>query len=307
MAADDLTSEIADVARTWVASSTLQLREIARSWLAAPELHALVESFDTLDRGLANNPDALRAWSGRHLDTRQYAERREARAATIPNSIRSLLIEAAKGLGLLATSDAAVGNYRAIVILGGATTGNALRTELAARIAQKTTGWTLVGLSSDRALTPAEHRSDPDSEGDRLEWVNLLRQIRIHFGPLSEDSGQAGTGELGFATPDGQKVRLLIAPRDNQGRRPTTAHQLDFFCRRTPASNRDSVLLVTNAIYAPYQFFAGAHVLLANASKRVELIGTDTAVDTNQELLYQRIAQEIHSAILAATDIVISE
>ena len=110
-----------------------------------------------------------------------------------------------------------------------------------------------------------------------------------------------------FTTPDRHKVSLLIAPRDSQGRRPTTAQQLDFFCRRTLAANRSSALLITNAIYAPYQFFAGALVLLEKGSRRVELIGTETTVDASADLIYQRIAQEIHSAILAATAVIAAQ
>ncbi len=304
MAPNDLTKEKADTARTWVATSAWELRDIAHSWLAVPELHALVEAAGGLDARRVNDPEALRAWSSTHLDTRGHAERRDARAATIPDSIRTPLIDAAHGLGLLKTSDASASNYQAIVILGGATTGNALRTELAARIAHKTTGWTLAGLSSDRALTAAEHQSDPDSEDDHLEWANLLRQVHAHFGPLSQETEKEVDGELQFTTVDRQKVRVLIAPRDNQGRRPTTAQQLGFFCRHTPAADRNSVLLITNAIYAPYQFFAGAIILLENGSGRVELIGANTTVDTTGDLIYQRIAQEIHSAILAATDVI---
>jgi hypothetical protein len=306
VAPNDLTKKTAGTARIWVACSARELRNIAHSWLAVPELQALIEAVGGLDTRSVNDPEALRRWSSTHLDTRGHAERRDAQATTIPSSIRTSLIDAAHTLGLRATSDASISSYQAIVILGGATTGNALRTELAARIVQKTTGWTLVGLSSDRALTAAEHQSDPDSEGDQLEWANLLRQIRTHLGPLSQGTEKGDDSELGFTTADRQKVRILIAPRDNQGRRPTTAQQLGFFCRRTPATDRNSVLLITNAIYAPYQFFAGATVLLKNGSRRVELIGTDTTVDTTGDLIYQRIAQEIHSAILAATDVIVA-
>jgi hypothetical protein len=307
MAPDDLTKETAGTARAWVARSAMEVRGIAHSWLAVPELHALIDAVGGLDASLASDREALRGWSSTHLDTRGHAERRDAPAATIPVSVRTPLIDAAHALGLLATSDASASYYQAIIVLGGATTGNALRTELAARVAQKTAGWTLVGLTSDRALTAAEHQSDPDSRGDHVEWANLLRQIRTYIGSLSQETEKGVGGELGFTTVDRQKVRILIAPRQSHGRRPTTAQQLNFFCRRTPATDRHSVLLITNAIYAPYQFFAGATVLLENGSQQVELIGTRTTVDTTRDLIYQRIAQEIHSAILAATDIITAD
>jgi hypothetical protein len=290
--------------RNWVATSARELRDMAQSWLAAPELRILIEAVGGLDAGSVGDLRALRTWSSTYLDTRGRAERRDAPTAAIPSLVRAPLIGAAQQLGLIATAGASTGDYQAIVILGGATTGNALRAELAARTAERAGGWTLVALTSDRALTATEHQSDPGSENDHLEWANLLRQIRAHFGYLSPETDEGAEGELIFTTADHHKVRILIAPRDSQGRRPTTAEQVGFFCHRTPSADRRSVLLITNSIYAPYQFFAGAAVLLRNGSQRVELIGTNTAVDTTKGLIYQRIAQEIHSAILAATDIV---
>jgi hypothetical protein len=64
------------------------------------------------------------------------------------------------------------------------------------------------------------------------------------------------------------------------------------------------VLLITSAIYAPYQFFTSAPLLLARGVGWVELVGTPTATDRAGQLLAQRLGQEIHSAIAGAVELV---
>ncbi|MGH3687033.1 MAG: hypothetical protein ACRDRU_01615 [Pseudonocardiaceae bacterium] len=56
-------------------------------------------------------------------------------------------------------------------------------------------------------------------------------------------------------------------------------------------------------LYAPYQFFAGAPVVLSDGAEYVELVGTPTGIDGDINLLTQRIAQEIHAAMNAAITI----
>jgi hypothetical protein len=208
-------------------------------------------------------------------------------------------LNAARALGLLATDDPSANTYDVIAILGGATTGNALRSELAAGVARRVRVSQLVGLASERTLSDAEYLSDPDSVDDHCEWANLLRQIRRHFGPLTPAEGDSD--ERCFTSSDGRQVRMLIAAPGDGGRRPNTAEEVDFFCQRIDPALRQSVLLVTNAIYAPYQFFSAAPVLLSTGSRRVELIGTETAIADASSRTYQRLAQEIHSGIVAAS------
>jgi hypothetical protein len=271
---------------------------LGRSW---PPEHPIFRWI----RAKAEDPvdvDTIVAWSARFLDTRAQAERRDAPAICVPDSAKGSLLNASRALGLLSTPAPSADRYTAIVVLGGATTGNILRTDLAAEVSRRVSWSELIGLSSDRELGTAEHRSDPDSVDDGVEWVHLLRQIRLRLGPLTSATPAGGDDtEQIFTDALGHVVRILVPPRDESNRRPSTAGQLDFLCRRRPADERASVLLVTNSIYAPYQFFAGAAVLLDAGCRRVELIGTETDVDESGEHGYQRLAQEIHSALLAAT------
>ncbi len=156
MATDDLTKEVADVARTWVASSTpTASRQRPRR---------------------AGGPGAARL--GRIVRCRRRRSRKRARSLT---GLERQTLGHPPGCGTARSSN-----------------GNALHTELAARIAQKAAGWTLVALCST-APSPPEHRSYPHREVDRFERVKLLRQIRAHLGLLSEDTVWVTTGELGFS------------------------------------------------------------------------------------------------------------
>jgi hypothetical protein len=237
-----------------------------------------------------------------HLDTRRGVERRDAPAVTLPVELHRPLLTAARTLGLLGTQQPSAHCYDAIVILGGATTGNALRAELAAEVASTTHGWELVGLTSHRQISDSEHATDPDSIEDQTEWRNLSRQIARYFGPLTPTPpSQDDEEEQLFTTNDGKRLLLMIAGVLDH--RVNTADQIKFLCqRRTPALRR-SVLLVTNAIYAPYQFFTAAPLMLRSGTSRVELIGTDTSTSEPHPRLYQRLAQEIHSGIGAALKI----
>lgn len=285
--------------RQWIAGPDHPIRQLAKAWLSTPEIPALVAATGDGEPSSLRDLDPLLAWSYRNLDTRGGAERRESPPVSTPLSLQGPILKAARALGLLATDEPSATTYDVIAILGGATTGNALRSELAARVARRVGGWQLVGLASERVLSNAEHLSDPDSVEDHFEWTNLLRQIGRYFGPLTPADG--GRDERRFTSSDGREVRILIAASGDGGRRPNTVDQLEFFCERVDPAHRQSVLLVTNAIYAPYQFFSAAPVLLTTGSTRVELIGTETAIDNVSSRTYQRLAQEIHSGIVSAS------
>jgi hypothetical protein len=186
--------------------------------------------------------------------------------------------------------------------LAGATTGNRLRTDLARRVAAVVRCNLLIGIASARPIGPSEHLSDPESAADGTEWRHLLRCFEDAFGPLNTpDVGTTARDgrDLAYVTADGTATRLLVAP-DVDGRRPDTAQQLHYLCQRIPTADRRSVLLVTSAIYAPYQFFTAAPILLTEGTSYVELIGTPTTTDGDGDQLTQRLLQELHAAVDAA-------
>jgi len=165
----------------------------------------------------------------------------------------------------------------------------------------------LVAVTAERALSDHEHVTDPDSVSDRTEWSNLLRYLGAAFGPLR--AGPAITGGAGstawqdreFDTTVGTTLRLLVAPSRSAHRRANTSDGLAFLLKRIPPTRRRQILIITSAIYAPYQFFVGAPIVSSDGAEHAELVGTPTGTDGDTNLLIQRIAQEIHAALNAAT------
>jgi hypothetical protein len=304
MAADYLKSPV-ETPDPWVADRVATVQERALKWLTSPHLGALIHAFGgpTVSDDKASLQE-LRSWSAKNFDKRQGVERRDSPSAQLTENQQQILIMAARPLGLLGTAAPTATDYDAIVVLAGATTGNRLRTVLANESHRKAPTQLLIGIASRRLLSEHEYGTDPDSRCDGTEWRNLQRMFEEHVDGIQidawRDSGGSRDGdELGTITSRGTAVELLIAP-DRQGRRATTVEQLEFLAQRIPPDRRRSVMLVTSAIYVPYQFFAAAGVVLRFATRRVEVIGTTTSTEGDPANLAQRIMQEVHAAIEAA-------
>jgi hypothetical protein len=285
----------------WTGSSAASVAECARRWLATSALADLAACLGgpELD-GSVGSLHAFREWTAATLDTRGGAERREARPLALPERRQRLVIEAAGPLGLLSTADPTRDSYDAIVILGAATTGNKLRAELARAVTCRLNVPLVVAATADRPLTASEYASDPESVADGTEWRHLRRCLSREFGtliPANPAPRCPGAGQdLAFTGAAGEHIRLTVAPSAGASR-PTTRSQLRYVRERIPVHMRDTTLLVTNSIYAPYQFFAGAPELLTDGASHVELIGTPTNAGSDTGLLAQRLLQEIHAAL----------
>ncbi len=165
-----------------------------------------------------------------------------------------------------------------------------------------------VGLTAHRPLT-AQEQARAEAEAETSEWQNLLREMTEAFGPpaprppATADPPATFQAALDreFATRDGGAFRILVAPSPEPGRRANTGDSVTYLARQVPPAARRRVLLVTSAIYAPYQFFLSAPRLLAAGTRHVELVGSPTSTTTHLPVLTQRIAQEIHSAATAAS------
>jgi hypothetical protein len=289
----------------WVADDIEAVAKTAQSWVSSEALGALVSRLDGPLAAIADIPALLR-WSSATLDTRAGAERRDAARAQWSERWVRALLDAGDSLGLMRTAQPSQNSYDAVVILGGATTGNRLRVAMASglmrsglRIGQ------LVLLSAERPLGAHELEEEPDSAGDETEWRNLARNAALELGSFEEVTSTTGGEGLG-AWRDiryrsaGPRARLLVAPSARPERRASTADAIRFFGSRVAENDRRSTLIITSAIYAPYQFFSAAPLLLATNVRRAELVGTPTSCEGDSTLLAQRLAQEIHAAISAA-------
>ena len=283
---------------TWIANEQEDVRRQAAQWLAQPAFEKMLRAFG-IDRLL--DPDELVTWSGSVLDTRDGHERRDAPTVKWTAQHVQAIIEAARDLGLLATDPPQRSGYAVTLILGGAATGNRLRTQFVHDLESAGVGvGTIVALATNRAISSSEHLSDPESTDDATEWMHLLRCVNDLFGPLEpppRDTPAIGDAELEnkCVRRGGGAIRLLSAP-EATNRRPTTLDTLTFLLNRIGPNELSPILVVTSAIYAPYQFFAGAPALLGGGVRPVELVGTSTS-RTDDQLLAQRLGQELHAAI----------
>jgi hypothetical protein len=296
---------------SWRAAQPDEVDELARRWLRSSALDQLMTALGG-PRPADTDATALRAWSASRLDTRRGVERREATPIIWPATWTDGLVEAARPLGLLATAPASRSFYDAALILGGATTGNRLRVAFTHELIREGRAFAeIVALTADRPLSARELTSEPDAAGDGTEWRNLLRHVDGFFGPLTplssaaqsnNHSATAESQDTLYRGQHGTQVRLIVAP-GVAGRRPTTADAVDFYLSRRPDQARGSILIVTSAIYAPYQFFVIAPQLLTGGASTVELVGTTTTLDAPRALIAQRVGQEIHAAVEAAAQL----
>jgi hypothetical protein len=293
---------------SWTASSPTEVVELARRWMTSPPLRELLSTLGGPSPD--SDPAALLRWSGEHLDTRGGVERHEAApTAWAPDWVHAILA-AAGPLGLLETAQPHRRDYGALLMLGGTVTGNRLRTALTARLLSSgVRSSTLAVVSADRPLTKRE------LEGDRAptagtEWEDALGCVDDTLGPLRHEQEQAGGSgvsswrDLRLSRAGVPPVRVLVAPATGKHLRATTADGIQFALERIPDELRHEVLLITSAIYAPYQFFTSAPILLARGTGWVELIGTPTAAERPGQLLAQRLGQEVHAAIASAVELI---
>ncbi|HWC49889.1 MAG TPA: hypothetical protein VG448_13495 [Solirubrobacterales bacterium] len=289
----------------WSAERRADVEEKAREWLSSPQLRAVAAEMD----GGELDPIALARWSAETLDTRGGKERREAPPVESPPARAEALIELARRWGMIETRGPQRETYDATILLGGTTIGNRLRTELAKRCAGEGAKLgVLVAASAERRIGDSERRSDPGASRESEEWENLLRNVAEIFGPLKseiEKAGEVGGSvwkDANFSSP-GPEIRLLVAPPREGRTRANTGDVLSFLQSRLSLPDHPHLLLITSAIYSPYQFFVAAPSLLAGHARYVELIGTATATGSDQHLLAQRLAQETHAAVTAAVSL----
>jgi hypothetical protein len=284
----------------WRATTTGEVLSIAHNWLSSSTLITVLMAFG-FDGDPSDEVRRLSEWSWNILDTRGGSERHLASDVEFQDDQIDALISAAGPLGLLSTRKATKSEYDVVIVLGGTSKGNLRRARLAKHLIDNEVAISrLVGLATDRTLTPAETRKGLLASRGDTESAHLERVFHTLF---STDDDATSTDNFNYRsngyTNSQMIIETLVAPPSAHGSRANTASAIEYLSRLIGESERESVLIVTSAIYAPYQFLITAPILLNTGSKSLELIGTETPVDGSRSRLAQQIAQEIHSAIVA--------
>ncbi len=287
----------------WVAQTSAAVFARASRWITSRALTSLVAELGGPSASAAVSD--LVAWSETTLDTRGGRERHDVEPLTWTPQWIDALIAAGEPLGMMRTPGHQRPSYDATVILGGTALGNHLRMQLAAELGRGGIGLgTLVVLTADRPLTGNERAHA--ARGEHTESENALRNLRDEFGSLSS-TGPAltvnGGRDQAFTTDDGRAAKVLVAGPPAGSMRASTVDAVRFALDRIAVGEREHVLVLSSAIYAPFQFFRVAPLLLSRGTRYVELVGTPTAATADRRRLAQRIAQETHAAIHAAADI----
>jgi hypothetical protein len=270
----------------WVARRLDYVRDCRRQWLAVPALVDVVRCFSgPAYRGTMDDVPALVEWSRTTLDSRGDGERQAAPSSTFSREQVETLIASAGPLGLLETPPPALKQYDIAAVLGGTAVGNALRTDYITRaLAAGLQCRLVVGLGGTRRLTDDERHAEPSAMSHATEIEHLGRLLHERL------EGHA-------------HLLTLTAPSSRPGHRADTADAIRHLVASTPPQGRRSVLGITSSVYVPYQYFVIAPRLLSAGSHRVEIVGTRTSTEVDRRLLAQRLAQEIHSALVAVATV----
>ena len=112
-------------------------------------------------------------------------------------------------------------------------------------------------------------RAGRPNVGGMLRWSRGNADKESGDGPNAAEKSSLRE----FDTARGTNIRVLVAPSSSAHRRANTSDSLTFLLDRVPLVRRRHVLIITSAIYAPYQSFAGAPVVLSDGADHVELVG----------------------------------
>ena len=254
------------------------MSDVAAWVLGHPALRVL-----TLAVGGAPVPPAgLSRWAAEHLDSRDGHERQHRREVTLDDGQAAAVFDAAESLGMVSPVAPTRSAYDVTVVLGGTATANRLRTAFAFGLAAdgRRLG-TFLGLASDRVVG-AEEAIGTDATPGATEASDLYDVVSRHLPPESADA------------------TVLSAPSTRPGRRADTRDAATHLADMVAPSGRRHVLLVTSAVYAPYQLLVAAPVLLADGTVTVEIVGTPTGTGHRSPVRAQAIAQEINGLIQIA-------
>lgn len=299
--------------RTWLAG-----------WLSTPEWARLVElsGHRELRGGLAERlPHAIQVAEG--WDFRSGRERADITAA--PAVLAGQALDEAE-VGALATAlglgatPLPVGPFSHAVVLGGTARACWNRTQLAADLVDSLGISSVVALTAERPLSPAEQTAGVELGLGALhvEREAATAALVARFppdGPDELDEGRVVGGAAGADDEEeadrrrrwshrswrsgGRALEVVSAPSaDPVVRRANTEDQLRFWAERVGLDAGDRLLLVTTEHYVPYQQLVAMRALGRSIGCGLQTVGTPwVSSGPHRAAGY---LQELRSALLAA-------
>jgi hypothetical protein len=297
-------------------------RERARAsiiaWIQSPPLRRLVETFG----GEIPNADITTAlrwvdeFSAQRWDYRRGKERNLAASEDFDADTERLILNAARALGLMAGRSPRFARYDHMLILGGLVRACVLRPRLARDLLDDGLQvGEITALGAFRALGGDEHdlarAGGLDGVEDEVHAMEAGVRAALSLGEPASVRGDEHAENTNLrwrlaeyeSTPP---VTVVAAPTSDPERRANTPDTYTYWAQhvaRLAERPGSHVLLVTSAIYVPFQHADAIRMLSLPYGAIVDTIGVDRK-QVNDEALRQRFAptsylQEVRSAIRA--------
>lgn len=307
-----------------------QFIEDLAQWVGSPPIRSLVAAFGgTWPAGdLREVLTRIDNFSAEHWDFRNNRERNLAERPDLSPDRAGLILDAADALGMVHEVPPLHEEYDHVLILGGLVRACVLRPQFAARLLQ-----TSCRASSITALGGFRPLGGDEPElaaaggligvGDEFEAMGA--GMAIAFGLSGEDNGsgevlvERGESEQPnlrwevqtFDRPkrgSEPEVRVIAAPSTDASRRANTADTYEFWATSVAQLQPGvRILVVTSAIYRPYQHIDAIRILGLPFGAAIDTVGVDTGAvaDTRFAQTFHPSAylQEIRSALRAAVTV----
>jgi len=266
--------------------------DVARAvsaWCGGPALARLASPFDAAAAGATTPEDRLarlEAVAARHWDLRGGRERHHLDAG--PGHLDDLVLAAGAELGLLGERPPLRDRYDWVLVLGGLLRACLVRPRhLALLHGQGLRAGQVVGLGAFRPLSGSElPMVAPFGLAVADEFGCLVEGMHRALRPRGPGSTERGADDDvrrrwrvdRWALADRTPVAAVAAPSgDPLRRRANTADGYAFWLERFHPAAGETVLVITNPIYVPYQGAVAARLLGLGHGLAVETIGAGAA------------------------------
>jgi hypothetical protein len=286
------------------------------AWVRSDAMGALLATFeaDLPDGSVEETLDQLEAFSALRWDRRGGKERNLAEAESFDDETAALIAGAARALGLAEQRPPRSASYDHVLVLGGLVRASLVRPAYARELIDK--GLDVGDVTALGAFRPlggdeielAAGAGVPDA---RNEIEAMEAGMRRAFG-VAEPVDVAGGDDDENPNLSWRVARyggdpplaLVAAPTTDPSRRANTPDTYRYWATEVvglTGERAPSVLVVTSAIYVPFQGADAIRMLSLPYGAEVETIGVDmTALadpSLRQEFTPSNYLQEIRSAI----------
>lgn len=290
------------------------------SWVQSEALEVLSESFGG-PRPSTTSLDQMVKFSAKTWDFRKSTdgaslERNEVEAQVRNESVSELVLECADALGLRSTPNPEQVDYDHLLVLGGLVRACLSRPKLASLLVNGgITTRSVAGIGAYRELRGDEIdlvAEFPNHDRLRNEIDVMDMGLCRAFG-LEEATSEAGEFHIDrpndswlvrrYAHPQISSVMLVAAPSTDPAiRRANTPDTYKYWAEElVDLRPTDRVLLVTSAIYVPFQGLDAIRMLSVPYGCGVEIVGTPAEMEVDgmpaQSFEATKYLQEVNSTL----------